>query len=226
MANQSSVPILEGYYHRGFMVSTAPPLYFGFSFNPETYDDSIEPNYTHHGSPGSRFKYPMYTGMSERIITFTLDLDENFPAACEEGANIIKNYYGGKHPEEAYSFLGDVSMYRVEMAIASLEAMKLPKTPLVTNTVQNASGGFFSIASQTHSAPPLVFLSLSLDKYYLGYVKAKINPEKFNRHMQIVEATVDIEFIVSPDYVTTSMGDALRFLKSTANLATLGVGNL
>jgi hypothetical protein len=212
----------EQYYFRGFMYSLLPPLYFGFSFNPETYSDNYNPNYTHHGSPGSRFKYPVYTGMSERVISFSLKLDESYPAACEEGLAYIKKHVDGGHPESTEVFFGIPNKYRVETAIATLETMKLPASPFFSNTMKSLAGNFVQTLTQTHSSPPMVGLTLSYTKHFFGYVQSvSISPTRFNREMETVAADVDIEYIVAPNLVTTTFEDALRAVKSTANLESI-----
>lgn len=190
---------------KGYMLTldAIPPSFLGFSFNPEKYDDDFSAEFSFHRAPASRRNYPIFSGNSPRIISFTLKFDADYPFSC----------HIGKSKSEAAGVTNKVN--KLKNAIAILETMKLPKAGILSNTIATVAGGFIKGQPSADPSPPLVLLGMSLEKMALGYVsKAKVNVLKYNTKMQPERMTVDVEYLVTPDLILTNVEDVVRTVRA------------
>lgn len=197
------------HHFTGFLVTVdnIPPYILFFPFAPESYVDDWEAEFEEAKSPGSRYSYPIFKGCSMRKVQFVLRFDAAYPVTTEEAAKMYVKKVGNKS-----NFFGYIKQsHDLMVAIAILEKLKLPKQGLAT-IAQGVLGGFTKVRpGVSDPAPPLTLLAVNPTKFYVGYfTRIRIQPLKYNKWMFPTRLEADCEFLVSPDYIFTTLEDALR----------------
>ncbi len=210
MSTSGRLAQAEQFKWHGFMLTldAIPPIFLRFSFNPLTINDNFDAEFDHVGSPGARYKYPIFKGNSPRIVSFQIKFDQDYPISCELGKEVTEaDESGGDEFKRAQ---------RVQNVISAFESFKLPKEVLLNNIVLSSIGQFKKQDVLNEPSPPLVLLAPAVNKYMLGYVsKAVIKTEKNNRLMMPTRIAIDVEFLVTPDLIVTNIEDAYRLVSST-----------
>ena len=190
---------------KGFMVTldAIPATMIGFPFNPVAYHDNFDAEYTTLRSPASRHNYPVYSGNTPRVISFTARFDQDYPFSCVLGRDLVADDKQLKHS-------------RLAEARAVFETFKLPKAGILSNVVTTVAGAFTkSFNPGNNPAPPLVLLVMSLDRYAMGYVtKAVVKPLQYNRKMQVTRMEVDVSLLCTPNLITDTTDDTVRLVLS------------
>lgn len=180
-----------------------PPYFLPFPIKPERYEDDWTANFDYATSPGSRYQYPIFTGCSPREIHFTLRFDSRF-GAFSEACDV---------PLKGPANLGSNITVALEISaiIAVLEKLKLPKQGLAT-VAATLMGAFTKVPTIiADPAPPLCLLTINPTKLLVGYFsEIKIVPERYNEAMYVTRFSADCRFLVSPDWIFTTVEDVLR----------------
>lgn len=194
------------------MVDNLPPYPLFFSIPPEVYNDDWEAEFEYVTSPGSRYQYPIFKGNSARSVDFELKMDASYPVQkVNQAIKIVNSKVGGiSHPG---LWKGTKYAHTVLSQIAFLEKAKLPKTGVAT-VLAGPLGNFTKVRpGVSDPSPPLILLATSPYKFYLGYLaQAKVVPERYNKWMLCTRAKAQCKFVVTPDYVFTTLEDVMREL--------------
>lgn len=194
----------------GMMVTldAVPPVIIPFPFAPENYLDTFNAEYETKGSPGSRYKYPMFKGNSGREISYTLRFDQHFPTS---NVGMATSYIADK-----VALLGDnigtkiILAQEIQAAISCFEKLKLPKQGIGA-AMQSVAGNFVRANPGGDPSPPLVLLIANPYKMYLGYVgQADIRHLRYNQLMLPTRIEVAVKLLVTPDLIFTTIEDVLR----------------
>jgi hypothetical protein len=196
----------------GFMISidNIPPIILFFSFAPEVYNDNWDAQFDSVTTPGSRYAYPVFKGCTLREIKFRLRFDSSYPVTTRDAAKMVRGKIGG-----GGSGFGAHIKYSHDMMVARalLEKFKLPKQG-IANIAAGVLGSFTKVRpGVSDPAPPLTLLCVNPFKYYVGYLnRANIRPLKYNKWMLETRLQVECNFIVTPDYIFTTLEDVMREL--------------
>lgn len=202
--------------YKGFILSIDSflPVYIGFTFPPSGLKDDFSANFSWVSAPASRYNYPIFQGVSPRIISFTLKYDQSYPIACTLGKVKNAEKYGTEDK-------GGVKLWKsiaIRNLMSAFETLKLPKQGISNNIVLNLIGKFKKTDVSSEPAPPLCILSTAVDKYSLGYVsKASVGIEKRNKFSIPTRISVNVEFLVVPDLIFSTLEDVYRISGTIMN---------
>lgn len=219
----------------GFFITVdnlIPTMLF-FPISPETYDDNWDAEFEGVTSPGSRYNYPIFKGCTLREVKFTLRFDSSYPVGTNSSGKMVRQKMNlGKSNTQrvrdawAYKYRKSssfqdflVQSHDMMVAVAVLEKLKLPKQGIAT-VAAGVMGGFTMVRpGVSDPAPPLTVLCMNPFKYLVGYLsKAQIKPEKYNKYMMLTRFSADCTFIVTPDYVFTTMEDMMREVNAISGM--------
>jgi hypothetical protein len=207
-------------------IDNIPPFILPFPVKPETIDDDWSAEFSHVTSPGSRFQYPIFSGVSPRVISFRLRFDADYagisPDVGMQGND--RNCDDYFTPTSKRGHFKDEFIYTQEMqsVIAVLESLKLPKQGIATVIADVA--GLFSRVQKGASdpAPPLCLVMFSPVKIMVGHFsEIKINVTRRTEYMLPSRIEADCKFLVTPDYIFTTVEDIYRFAMGINSIAQL-----
>lgn len=229
----------KGSAFNGCMIAVneiSPPLILPFSFSPVEITDDVHPEYDHVSSPGGAHKFPIFMGMSEHKVTFSLIFDAKYPTVMAgDGSDALNNSegvcqtstsadtgttYSTRNGSSRSGHLGPgLKMFYIDSVIARLEKMKMPRNALSRLQMAGSFTPLLAPPDAAEPAPPLILLATSLNKFYLGYLDNTIRQTQFNKYMLPTRIEVDCTFYTSPDMICTNLAEVYR----TA-MALVGIG--
>lgn len=217
-----------------------PPLILPFSFSPTEIKDDFHPQYEHLSCPGGAHKFPVFTGMSEHKIEFSLVFDARYPTvmagdgsdmldsgdeSCGDSSSTTSSNSGvtyttrkGKSRDGVLP--RGVKTFYIESVIARLEKMKMPRNALTRMLTAGLPSALFGPPDAAEPSPPLILLVLNPSKFCLGYLDNTIEQTQFNKFMMPTRIKVECTFYTAPDMICTNLAEVYRTLMATMGIVT------
>lgn len=216
-----------------------PPLILPFSFSPTEIKDDFHPQYEHVSCPGGAWQFPIFTGMSEHRVEFSLVFDARYPTVMAgDGSDMLEDgdetcvrsttntsstsgttYSTVKGKSRDGHLSKGVKMFYIDSVIARLEKMKMPRNAITRWLTKGLPTTLFSAPDASEPAPPLILLATNASKFYLGYLDNTIEQVQFNKYMMPTRIKVDCTFYTSPDMICTNLAELYRTLMATMGIA-------
>lgn len=216
-----------------------PPLILPFSFSPTEIKDDFHPQYEHLSAPGGAHQFPVFTGMSEHKVEFSLVFDARYPTVMAgDGSDMMDGgdetcadtssntssktgvtYSTVKGKSRDGVLPKGIKTFYVDSVIARLEKMKMPRNALTRMLMSGFPSMLFGPPDAAEPSPPLILLVTSPSKFYLGYLDNTIKQVQFNKYMMPTRIEVDCTFYTAPDMICTNLAELYRTLMATMGIA-------